>query len=743
MKDKFGLIIFFLVFLFASMTFADYVPGQVVVKFRPGIVKIPKGVKAAAVAAADIKASSVRSLNAKHRVYELKQVYQKVLENRPDWTHLEDEYVLIFPADEDVKKIAQEYTKNPNVEAAYPNTIFHAFDTNPDDPYFVSGQQYGLTNISAPQAWDRTTGSNTVTIAVLDTGINYNHEDFTGRVNLADAYDFVNGDADPLDDHSSAHGTGVSGVIGAATNNAKGVAGVDWQGVILPIKVLDHNGSGTLVHIKEGITWAINKGADVINMSFGQYNESSNKYIEENPGDIRGKCQDAYDAGIVLVAAAGNGNVDWNTYPAYYPIVLGVAAVDSSDERSVWGGTDPITLRTQASNYGTWVSVCAPGTDIMTVYKDTDRYATTSGTSLACPFVAGQAALIKAANPGLSNQQIMNQITIEADDIDSLNPGYEGKLGRRINLYRTVAGLVARILSPESNAYIKGSVNVLGMASGWDFSGYVLQALQSGSLVSTIKSSTSTIESGTLGTWNTTALNGEYTIRLKVLGSGSSSEETNVAVYVDNTTPEATITSPLSAATIEGSVQILGTAQDQYFAKYLLEYGVGTSPSSYVEIKESYLAVNNSVLATWETAGLSGDYILRLTVYDLAGTTSVRTVPVYIRSTSPTREAEPQSGLPLTFSLPNPFDRFATSEVTFNYTLSGNFTTRIYIFNLAGNLIWQNSYSAGTNGGKSGANNPAWNGKDLLGVNVPNGIYLYQVITEQKVLARGKIIVLN
>jgi len=743
MKNKLAVFICFLVFLFGSTTFADYVPGQIIVEFKPGVVKIPKGVAAAAVAAADIKASSVKSLNAKHRVSKLKQVYGKVLQNRPDWTHLEDEYILVFPDDEDVKKIAQDYAKNINVVAAYPNTIFHAFDTNPDDPYFVSGQQYGLTNISAPQAWDRTTGSSSVTIAVLDTGINYNHEDFAGRVNLADAYDFVNGDSDPLDDHSSVHGTGVSGVIGAATNNAIGVAGVDWQGMILPIKVLDHNGNGTLANIKEGITWAIDKGADVINMSFGQYNDSSNKYVEENPGNIRDRCQDAYDAGIVLVAAAGNGNVDWNTYPAYYSIVLGVAAVDSSDERSVWGGTDPITLRTQASNYGTWVSVCAPGTSIMTVYKNTDRYATTSGTSLACPFVAGQAALIKAANPGLTNQQIMNQITIEADNIDSLNPGYEGKLGGRINLYRTVAGLVARITSPESNAYVKGSLNILGMASGWDFSNYVLEALQSGALVSTIESSATTIESGSLGTWNTTGINGEHTIRLTVFGSGSSSEETNVTIFVDNTTPEATITSPLNAATVEGSVNVLGTAQDQYFSKYLLEYGVGTSPTSYVEIKESYVAVNSGVIATWETSGLSGDYTLRLTVYDLAGTTSVRTIQVSISSTSPTREAEPQAGLPLTFSLPNPFSRSATSEVTFNYTLSGNFAARIFIFNLAGNLIWQNSYSAGTNGGKSGANNPTWNGQDLLGVAVPNGIYLYQVITEQKVLARGKIIVLN
>jgi thermitase len=124
-------------------------------------------------------------------------------------------------------------------------------------------------------------------------------------------------------------------VIGAVTNNAKGIAGMDWSAKILPIKVLDSNGQGDIASISQALAYLVakkNAGLKVVavNMSLGQYNTSANKYLEENPASLKERCQEAYDAGIVLVAAAGNGNVDWNSYPAYYPTVMAVAAVDQS-----------------------------------------------------------------------------------------------------------------------------------------------------------------------------------------------------------------------------------------------------------------------------------------------------------------------------------------------------------------------------------------------------------------------------
>jgi hypothetical protein len=157
------------------------------------------------------------------------------------------------------------------------------------------------------------------------------------------------------------------------------------------------------------------------------------------------------------------------------------------------------------------------------------------------------------------------------------------------------------------------------------------------------------------------------------------------------------------------------------------------------------MPVDSGTLATWETSGLQGQYTLKLSAYDQIGHSLIYCQTINLNNTiTPTKEPEPQPGLPLTFALPNPFSRSAgSSEATINYTLSGNFDTRIYLFDLSGNLIWQKSYYAGENGGKSGANNPAWNTRDLYGAEVTNGLYLYQVVADNRVIARGKLIILN
>ncbi len=230
---------------------------------------------------------------------------------------------------------------------------------------------------------------------------------------------------------------------------------------------------------------------------------------------------------------------------------------------------------------------------------------------------------------------------------------------------------------------------------------------------------------------------------MRVVLQDLSSTDASVTVFVDNTTPEAAITSPLDGATAEGRVTILGKATDQYFDRYLLEYGAGASPSSYQAIGTFYISVESGALGTWETAGLSGYYRLRLTAYDRAGTSSIASILLNLLGEPPTKEVTPQAGLPLTFGLPNPFDRTATSETSFVYNLSGNFNVTIYLFDLNGNLIWRKSYLAGENGGKAGANNPAWNGQNLFGERAVNGLYFYQVTADQKILARGRLIVLN
>jgi thermitase len=607
----------------------------------------------------------------------------------------------------------------------------------PNDPLYSN--QYGLVNMAAPQAWDRSTGSSSIVVAVLDTGIDSDHPDLQARIDPR-GYNFVGNPGEesssPEDDHG--HGTAVSGVIGAVTSNETGVAGVDWKAKILPIKVLNSQGEGPIEDIVQGIEYAIAQDVDVMNMSFGQSEPNSS---------LQTACEDAASGGIVSVVAAGNYNSSSKTYPAGYSSVLSVAAVDDEDKRSVWGSGS-------ASNYGDWVGVSAPGTEIWSTRKNGSYGGTDNlgnGTSLACPFVSGLAGLVKALYPSITTaQEIMDRIKNTADDIDAKNPGYEGKLGTgRINAYRALAGIFAQITTPEAGAYVKGTVNIYGSASGWDFSNYVLEALQNNTLITTIETSTTSAESALLGAWNTSAYNGEYKIKLKVYSTSASTDEAEVTIFVNNTTPEANISSPADGATIEGRVIISGTAKDPYFDRYDLEYGAGASPLSFEKIenqpgKESYYAsVEAGALGTWETAGLNGAYTLKLTSYNKAGAYSTASILLNISNTvAPTKEVEPQAGMAKTYALPNPFNRSSVSEITFNYDLTGNFDTKIYLFDIAGNLIWQKSYLAGTNGGKSGVNNPSWNGVDLYGSQVPNGVYLYQVVADRKILARGKAIVL-
>jgi len=722
-----------IILLFTSPVFAilqEFVPGQIIVKFKKPVVQMPRGLTIARTKRITFKVESIRNLNARNKLQKVKQLYRAV--GAPN------QYVFTFSEEKDIKKILREYEKDPNVELVSLNTIVRAFAAvNPDDPYFSNGTQYYLTNIAAPNAWGMTTGTNETLLAVLDTGINYNHVDLQGKVNLTDAYDFVNGDADPWDDHSGVHGTTVSGVIAAATNNGVGVAGVDWNGKILPIKVLDGNGEGTVANIIEGIEWAVTKGADVINMSFGQYSDSST---------LRAACAAAYAANSVLVAAAGNGNVDTATYPAYYSNVLAVAAVDRDDERSVWGGIDPVTGKVHASNYGTWVGVAAPGTSIYTTYKN-NSYTSSNGTSLACPVVVGVAGLIKALNPSLTNRQIMNKITSEADNIDALNPSFVGLLGSgRLNAYRSLLSIGANISSPVAGAYIEGSTAISGTASGTNFSSYALEALQNNTFIVTIETSTASVEGGLLGTWDSTAYNGDHTIKLKVFSSLGLSEEASVLVHVDNAAPEAVIGNLISGETLSGTIIITGEAvHSYYFNRYILQYGEGASPTTFETITEVYASVEAGVLGSWKTVGLNGEYTVKLIAIDQMGKTAEQTITINLQnSATPTKEVEAQSGnLPITYALPNPFDRSIYSGITFNYNLDANFLTKIYIFDLNGNLIWQTAYVAGANGGKSGANNPAWDGTNVYGYRVGNGVYLYQIVADNRVLARGKIIVLN
>lgn len=315
---------------------------------------------------------------------------------------------------------AEVYRNNPTTSVTCEaNVLFHAAGIPNDTNYSAL---YGMERIGAPAAWDITTGSSSVVVAVVDTGIDYMHPDLQGNIHLNSGetpangvdddgngfvddyygYDFANTDRNPMDDNE--HGTHVAGTIGARGNNARGVTGVNWQVGLLAVKVLDSQGSGFLSDVAAGIEYAADRGASVINLSLGG---PSNAQVLQNAVTY------ARTQKVLLVVAAGNESSDNDSVPSYpgnfsADNILVVAATNSSD------------VLTNFSNYGvTKVDVAAPGSDILST-TPSDTYQSFSGTSMAAPHVAGLAALIKGVNPTLGYADIKTIIMNTVDSQASL-----------------------------------------------------------------------------------------------------------------------------------------------------------------------------------------------------------------------------------------------------------------------------------------------------------------------------------
>ncbi|MGQ9617887.1 MAG: S8 family peptidase [Candidatus Aminicenantia bacterium] len=339
-----------------------------------------------------------------------------------------DVHILSLPEGTDPEIACKVLQNHLDVLYAEPDYIAYA-TAKPNDYYFKTqyyllneGQEYfsnrwgkAGADIKATDAWEREKGSSNIIIAVLDTGVYLQHEDLKDKI--VQGYDFVNEDNDPSDDHW--HGTHVAGIIGASTNNGIGIAGVCWNSKIMPIKVLDKNGSGYYSAIAEGIRWAVDRGAKVINMSLG--GSSSSSTLEEGVNY-------AFSKGAVCVAASGNDRDERVLYPAAYKNCIAVGATNDRDEESGWHSKGPE------------IDVSAPGEFIASTFNPKYEnkgfnYAYASGTSMATPIVSGLAGLIFSKNPSISAKDLMNLIKYTADDVNALTfKGIDEYLGYgRIN----------------------------------------------------------------------------------------------------------------------------------------------------------------------------------------------------------------------------------------------------------------------------------------------------------------------
>jgi thermitase len=291
----------------------------------------------------------------------------------------------------------------------------------PNDTYW--SYQWNMPMIKANAAWDTYQGWSEITIGIIDTGIDYTHNDLAANY-MAGGYDWVNNDFDPKDDNS--HGTHCAGIAAAVLNNALGVAGVA-QVKVLAEKVLDNTGSGGWDDAASGIIHATDMGVEVISMSMGGYGYSSL---------VDSACTYAWNHGVVLVAAAGNDYVNIGTYPFYpacFSTVIAVSATNSADN-----------FDSSYSNYGTPIEVSAPGTSIYSTVLS-NGYGYKTGTSMACPHVAGLVALIRSYEPQLTNSQVRSVLQTAVDDKGT--PGKDIYYGYgRINCQKIIS-------SPEKYQY--------------------------------------------------------------------------------------------------------------------------------------------------------------------------------------------------------------------------------------------------------------------------------------------------
>lgn len=322
----------------------------------------------------------------------------------------------------------------------------------PNDPMF--GDQWALNNlgqsggtkradIDALQAWAETQGSDEVVVAVLDSGVDYKHEDLAanmwhrpaslapysddelGTFNDINGFNGTDRIADPMDDNG--HGTHCAGIIGAEGDNGIGVAGVNWHVQIMPLKFLGRGGMGTTEDAIEAINYAIDRKKAGVNLRVISASWGSNSYSKALEDTIKA----AGDAGILFVAAAGNDGSSNDArphYPSNYdlPNVISVAALDRNDTLASF------------SNYGTkTVHIAAPGKDILSTWLNRN-YRSSSGTSMATPYVSGIAALVVANEPNITMEKLRERLLSTADKLDSL----KGKVatGGRICAANAIAG---------------------------------------------------------------------------------------------------------------------------------------------------------------------------------------------------------------------------------------------------------------------------------------------------------------
>lgn len=613
----------------------EFVQDEIIVKFNQGVTK-------------DKKEMILSKLSIKNYHYKDKN---KKKDGKKGLAIFDSLVHVKLKKDKSVKETLEELndkTMHPDIEYAELNYIVSIDQFIPDDEHFSklwglhnTGQLIQLSDdksiegipdadIDAPDAWTYATGNNHIVVAVIDTGIDYNHPDLSPNIwvndreipgNLIDddnngfiddihGYNFVYNTSDPIDDHF--HGTHCAGTIGAVGNNGIGVAGVCWDVRLMALKFLSASGSGNTADAIKCIEYAINQGANVMSNSWG-----GGGFMQS----LQDIINDAYQAGIVFVAAAGNNGTDKPHYPAAYDNVISVVALDYNDNKASF------------SNYGSSVDVAAPGVGIYSTSLEGD-YRFASGTSMACPHVAGLVALLKSRNIDLTPDEVYLVLQSSADDLGALGKDETYGYGR-INLYRAIQ-LVdegreipkLRIASPSAGSTIDGLVDIQGTATGSDFVSFTLEFSGPDSTEwNLLNHSSIPVENGILGQFDASDVklsDGCYFFRLSVtdvynnqfrVASTFTIDQIIATFYLDSFTRK-----DCDQLAIIGTSNVKIGTFDHFILEYSKKYTDNWS-SDYVTLEGGGQdPISNNILGYIDLNSLDvGQYTIRLTAYRTDG----------------------------------------------------------------------------------------------------------------------------
>lgn len=468
----------------------------------------------------------------------------------------------------------------------------------PNDPLF--GSQWHHTAINSIAAWDISTGSTSVPIAMIDSGVN-THSDFTGK--LLPGWSFLlanNNTADVL-----GHGTATAGTAAAIGNNANGVAGVAWQNPIMPIVILNSSDSATYSDIASAITYAADHGVRIINISIGGSSASST---------VQNAVNYAWNKGAVVFASAMNNATSMPYYPAACDHVVAVSATEPGDTLAGF------------SNFGSWIDLAAPGDNIATTDQG-GGYSTWYGTSFSSPIVAGVGALALSINPNLTAQGLVDLLEKNADDIG--DPGFDQSFGwGRVNAYKVAIAAAASVSSdsiaptvsiaaPAAGSVVTGTVQIVGSATD-NLSVVAVELWVDGQFSAACSSMTFTCA---LNTGVITA--GNHTLTVKAFDAAGNVGTASVQITVGSTSPTTTVDTvsptvqvqnPLNNSLVNGNVQVraavsdnVGVTQVGFYIDGVLKSSLTAAPWAYTwNTKKSAKGSHTITVKAWDAAGNVG-----------------------------------------------------------------------------------------------------------------------------------------